>query len=128
MIVNEGKIQLLTAQYAFLAACTWRLFINNETITAATVLEDLTEASFTGYEPKTVGTMGTATIVSGRASSSPVSPPVWTNGESGDVEVYGWMLVDPTETYVVAAVNRGLTTIPAGSALAWIGAITNTQE
>ena len=129
MIVDTGKLKLLTYQYPDLEVCEWALFVDNETITSATVWADLTEASFTGYARFPVGSLDTAAIVATRASTNPLSQPVFTNGSGGSENVYGWALIDVSGSPVlVAAQNFGLTTIPAGQSLALQGTITDTQE
>jgi hypothetical protein len=129
MIVNTGKLKLLTYQYPDLEDAEWCLFTDNETITSATVWADLTEAAFSGYSRVAVGPLNTATIVSTRGSTTPVTQPVFTNGSGGSENVYGWALIDVSGSPVlIAAENFGLTTIPAGQSLALQGTITDTQE
>lgn len=128
MIVNTGKIALLNLQLTALAAYEWRLFDSNTTITDATVFADLTEASFTGYAPVTVGTLGTASLVGSRAQTLPVVQPSWTNSGGSPTDFYVWGLVDPAGPTLVSATNIGLTTIPAGLTWALNVGITDTQE
>lgn len=128
MIVDTGKLKLLGYQFTDLASCAWALFTDNETISAASVWADLTEAAFTGYARVTVGTLNTPTIVSTRASTTPTVQPVFNNGSGGSVNVYGWALIETAGPTLIAAENFGLTTIPAGQSLALQGTITDTQE
>lgn len=128
MIVNDGKLALLGYQLDALELCEWRLFTDNETITSATVLSDLTEAAWTGYMAVVVGTLNSPAIVGGRASTTPASAPVFTNGSGSGVTFYGWMLVDTSLSKLIAATNLGATTIPAGQSVALTPTITDTQE
>lgn len=129
MIVNTGAIKLLDSQASYLAGLSWALFTNNPTITNATVWADLTEASWTGYARVTVGTMGAAAIVSGRAQAAPVAQPSFTNTSGSAQSFFGWALIDAAAGPVlIAALNIGNTTLPDGLTYALNAAITDVQE
>jgi hypothetical protein len=129
MIVDTGALALLTAQATYLASLAWALFTSNTTITTATVWGDLTEAGWAGYARQTVSTMGTATIVGGRAQASPISQPVFGNTSGSPQTFFGWALIDTTTgPTLIAAVNLGSTTIPAGLNYSLNAAITDKQE
>lgn len=90
---DRSKIYALRAMEMYMPGLIVRLFVNNVTPVGATVLADLTEASYPGYS-EIPWVPGAATIVTGdRASWSPASfifgPP--TSG--GDVDVYGFMVM-----------------------------------
>jgi hypothetical protein len=129
MIVDTGKTKLLDLQDAGLAAYKWRLFTNNFTITNATLLTDLTAAAWSGYADVTVGSVPPSTIVGTRASTVPLTPPVFSNLSLTSQTFYGWCLFDPSGAgTLIAAVNIGITTIPAGGTFALTPTITDTQE
>lgn len=128
MITDVGAIALLTYQFSNLQSDVWGLFTNNVTITNSTVFANLTEAAWTGYARVTVGALNTATIVGGRASTTPTVQPTFTNGSAGGVTFYGWFLLDLSGNILIAAVNFGSTTIPAGLTFALTATITDKQE
>lgn len=129
MIVDTGKIRLLNAQAVFLGNCEWALYTNVATITAATVLADLTEAAWTGYARVSFGSASPPAIVGGRAQTVPSSPPVFGNSSGASQNFEGWFLVDPTGTPgLVAAVPLGTQTIPDGLTYGLSPAVTDTQE
>lgn len=128
MIVNEGILQLLDEQDTYLSSLVFGLFVSNTTISATTVIGDLTLASWSGYSNAAVGSLYPSTIVGPRAQTSPVSQPVFTNGSGSPVTFYGWFLYDPTASKLVAAVNLGLRTIPAGETYALVATFTDRQE
>lgn len=129
MIVNTGAIKLLDGQASYLAGLAWALVTSNTTITTATVWTDLTEASWTGYSRATVGTMGGASIVGGRAQAAPVVQPIFNNSSGSAQTFFCWALIDPASgPTLIAAVNIGSTTIPDGLNYALNAAITDVQE
>lgn len=128
MIVDEGKITLLEEQVPALETYEWGLFTNNYTVVDSTVLSDLTEAAWSGYSRVTVGTLGAVTIVATRAQTIPNILPVFTNGSGSPVVIYGWFLVRPSDSKLIAAETVGSTTIPAGQTYGLAGAISDTQE
>lgn len=127
MIVDQGKPTLQDFQASGLAGCFWALFDNNVAITSSTVRSDLNEASFSGYARVNVGTMNSATLVSGRGQATPVTNPVFTNTGS-DTTVFGWMLIDATTFILLAAVNLGSTLIPASQSYTLAPAVSTTEE
>jgi hypothetical protein len=127
-IVNTGKLRLQDYQGPSLEACEWGLFENDETIDDDTVTADLTEPSWSDYGRRTVGPMGASSLVGDRAQAVPDSMPSWHNTSGGDVEIFGWFLVDPADETLIAAVNIGSVTIPDGATYVLSPAITDTQE
>lgn len=74
-----------------------RLWVNNLTPTYATVLADLTEATFTGYARKAIAraTWGVPTVAAGCATILyGTAPQQWTVGAATTEKVYGYALVD----------------------------------
>lgn len=128
MIVNDGILQLLDEQDTYLSGLVFGLFTSNTTISPTTVLGDLTVASWSGYADVTVGSLYPSTIVGPRAQTSPVSQPVFTNASGSPVGFYGWFLYDPVAMRLVAAVNLGSRTIPAGETYALVATFTDRQE
>jgi hypothetical protein len=128
MIVDEGKRRLQDYQATPLAACEWALFENDEVITDATVVADLTEPTWVGYARQTVGPMGAATMVGSRAQAVPNTMPTWTNGDGGDVTIFGWALIDPADETLINAENIGELIIPDGATYVLAPGITDTQE
>lgn len=128
MITDEGAIQLLNYQLSSLANCHFALFTNNATISNATVKADLTLAAWSGYADVVCGSLNTPTTVGGRASTSPVVQPVFSNGSGGAVTFYGWCLYDNATGKLIAAQNVGATTIPAGTGYALTATLTDKEE
>lgn len=115
MIVNDGKLKLLTQQLTYIAGLSWGLFTNNQTISDTTVLGDLTAAAWTGYAAVTVGTMAAATIVANKAVSLPNASPAFGNSSGSTQTFYGWYLYDSGASKLIAAQNIGSTTISNGA-------------
>ena len=128
MIVNGGKVILQQQQLAYLATCYWKLFTSNTTISATTTWSDLTEAAFTGYTPFLAGAWTTAALVGGKGKSTPSTLPTFLNSSGAGQTVYGWALVDPAGTSLVAAYNFGAATIPDLGLLGLNPSITDDQE
>lgn len=81
MIVDEGLINLLGNLLAsFNAPATIRLFNNNVTVVAGTVIGDLTEATFTGYAGKAISSVAfpTPTINGSDQAESDGPTMTWT--------------------------------------------------
>lgn len=115
MIVNTGKLQLLDAQRPFLGFCYWGLFTNNLAIAAGTILANLTPAAWAGYVLVNGITWSVPAIVAAKAVTSG-SPNVIFGNSSGALQsFYGWYVIDVSQTYLIAAVNIGLTTIANGA-------------
>lgn len=128
MIVNNGKLKLLTAQLTYLAGLKWGLFTNNQTIIASTTFANLTEATWAGYAQVTAGTWGAAALVAGKAVTQPSAFPSFGNTSGSSQSFYGWFLLDPADTSLVAAVNVGLTSIAAGGNYPLVPSVTDDQQ
>jgi hypothetical protein len=95
------------------------LWVNNFTPDESTTLADLTEASFSGYSRRALPAAGwsTPTVAAHLATSTQAATQVWTNGNAGDVTVYGCAYLDVTynvlrfvqrfDTADITAVNPG---------------------
>lgn len=79
------------------AAVTYRLFKNNVTVTAASVLGDFTESNFTGYAAKSAVTEATPTIVSGPEAQSLGAELDWTCTADGTAQQAFGMFVTFTD-------------------------------
>lgn len=128
MIVDSGKVQLLSDQLTALETYQWFLFDTNVSITSATVWTDLSEASFAGYVRQNVAMLSSPVIVATRAFTQPGSPPSFPNTSGADQTVWGWGLVAVSGTVLISAVNHGAVVIPAGLQYILSAAITDTQE
>jgi hypothetical protein len=115
MIVDGGSIALLNAQLGYLAGCIWALFTNNVPDGRTNTLAMYTEAAWAGYARVMVGALGAPILVAPRAQSQPVTQPVFSNTSGAPQTFFGWMLLDPTATSLLAAVNLGPTTLPNGA-------------
>lgn len=124
MYVNTGKLRVAEALESYHEGLYWALFTSNTTISAATVLADLTEAAWTGYARVQVGELGAAAIVAGKAQKVPDDVPVFENGSGAPVSYYCWGLIDTSGTpALVAAANVGETEIAAGAQEALTGVL-----
>lgn len=127
-IPNVGALRLLTEQYSYLAGLKVCLISSNTAESTSRVWSDLTEASFSGYSRVTLGSLNTAAIVGGRASTTPVSNPVFTNGSGAPVTIYGVALLDDSDDTLIDFTNIGTTTIPAGGTFSPPPTLTDKQE
>lgn len=130
MIVDTGVSKLLGAQLSYLSTLYWALFTSNTTILNTTQFTDLTEAAWTGYARVLSGAWGNPTAALPRQQTVPNALPVFTNGTGSAVNFSGWALIDvstgpPT---LIAAVNTGQLTIPAGQNFVLAPAVTDRQE
>lgn len=114
MLVDQGAIQRLNVVNTNSTANKFILFTNDVTITNATTVADLVEASWSGYAAASIGTFTSAAIVSGKARAQAVANPYFVNTESGPVTFYGWAITTSDGSALIAAVNIGETEIPAG--------------
>ncbi len=128
MIVDTGKVQLLSDQLAALATYQWILYDNDPTLSNATILSNLNQPVWTGYAPVTVGALGTPVIVGGRAQTIPTTFPSWTNSSGADQTFFGWGLVAVSGTVLIAATRLGPTVIPDGLTFQLSAGITDTQQ
>jgi hypothetical protein len=74
------------------------LFVNDYTPIGSTNLADLVEASFTGYSRRAIDRAGwgAPVVAGGVATATHATPQTWTNGNVGDVTVYGCAYLDVT--------------------------------
>ena len=93
IVPNSGKIQLLDALLAS-EDMTLKLYKNNVTPTAYSVIGDFTECDFSGYSEKTLtaGDWGAASILGTEASSTYNDVQEWTCGATPN-DVYGYFVV-----------------------------------
>jgi hypothetical protein len=115
MIVNDGKLELLTSQATYISGLQWGLFTNNVTIVSTTVFAALTEAGWTGYARVTVGSLSAAAIVAGKAAAQPNTQPSFGNSSGSSQTFFGWFLVNPSTGKLVAAANIGSTVLASGA-------------
>jgi len=83
-----------------------RLFKNNYTPVAGSVIGSFTEANFSGYTPGSLGTLGAATTVSGRASTTAATANTWTKSGATGNDIYGYYVTDAGGTVLYWA-ERG---------------------
>jgi hypothetical protein len=115
MIVNDGKLQLLTSEYTYLSGLVWGLFTNNATIAPTTTFSALTEAGWAGYARVPVGTLQAAAISSNKAVTQPNVQPTFGNSSGSTQTFFGWFLYDPVAGKLIAAANIGSTSLASGA-------------
>lgn len=125
--VDGGRTKLLTAEASYLAGLKWGLFTNNISIVETNVFADLTEAAWAGYNRITVGVLTAAAIAAGRAVSQPQNPPSFGNSSGGTVTFFGWFLIDPADSTLVAAVNVGQQNLANGGSYPLAAVFSNTD-
>ena len=127
MIVNTGKTRLLNAQITYLNGLYFGLFTSNTTISDSTTWSSLTEASWSGYARVAANNWGTPTLVTNTAQSLSAVTPLFTNSTGSSVTFFGWFLIDTSSggPYLIAAVNMGSTSIPAGQSFGFAPGITD---
>ena len=82
----------------------YKLFVNDETPHADTILPDLTEASFSGYLAMTVAPADfVIRSVSGNIGTALAPPISFHNGGGSPTNVYGYYVVDPTGLILLGA-------------------------
>ncbi len=103
-----------------------RIFTNNYTPVDASVKTSFTEATFAGYSanfPLTLtGANWVSLGVSGGVGTLAYPTITVTNSSAGTVTVYGWYILDSTNTYVIAAglFDGAPVSILAGATYSWI--------
>lgn len=100
LIVDTGKVALLKAQFDFLNLCKVGLYTASYTWTHASVFADLTEAFFAGYARQPV-TWADPFLTDDFHATSIGSNCIFLNGGITSEDLYGWFLLDPTETFLV---------------------------
>lgn len=126
--VEDGRLRMLDAQAAYIETLEWGLFTNDVTEGESVVFSDLTEAAWTGYSRVPITSVSPAVLVGGRASSTPSPFPVFNNTSGADQDFFGWFLIDPSDSTLLAFRNRGMGTIPDTGSYAIGPTITDTQE
>lgn len=123
LVVPEASaIELLTRRKLEWDDLYVKLFKNNLTPGAATVLGDLTECDFAGYAAVLVSSWGTVSTVSGRASVTG-STCTFTRSSTGTAQnVYGYYVVsdgdllwverDPSGPFSVASAGDNYAVVP----------------
>jgi len=103
----EGEnflVELLT-KTALSVSANWRLrlYVNDETIGADTVLADLDEASFDGYAPFELprSDWSDPVQVSGRATVQWEPGVLWFECVTGSEDIYGWFVTDADDTVIL---------------------------
>lgn len=128
MIPDQGALQLAEYQTSGLNVCEMWLFTSNTTITTSTVIGDLTAAAWTGYAPVALTSWSAATIVGGRAQKTSTITAQFNNTSGSSQTYYGWAIVDPVTTKLIAAVNLGAQVIPDGLSAFYVPYITDKEE
>lgn len=97
----------------------WKVFTNDVTPARDTVLADLTidDTNFPAFE-LAAADLSTASLIS---DTQYIQGAVvnFTNGSGGALDVYGYAILDPSQTYVIAAarLDTAPTSVPAGGSL-----------
>lgn len=132
---DAGKLELLDntlrAALAVDQPLSVRLYSNDYTPDAASVLASFTEAGWLGYFRETIqrATWGAPAIVAGRASSTYGTVFEWTNNSGASVTVYGYYIVNPATAVVQIAERFGVTRVLApGETLQLQPVLTGTNE
>jgi hypothetical protein len=82
------------------------LFTNNYTITDASLFSNLTEAGWTSYARITLTSGNWVSLgVAGGIGTIAYPTCTFTNGSVAAVTTYGYFILDPTSTYLLAAGN-----------------------
>jgi len=84
-----------------------RLFKNNYTPVAGSVLSDFTTADFSGYSPSALGTLAAATTVSGKASTTAGTANTWTKSGATGNDIYGYYITNGANTVLYWAERGG---------------------
>jgi len=84
-----------------------RLFKNNYTPVAGSVIASFTEANFSGYAAGNLGTLAAATTVSGKASTTAGTSNTWTKSGATGNDVYGYYITDSGGTVLYWAERGG---------------------
>lgn len=124
VVPNEAEINLLeflVGQSAEgLDGCRVRLYTNNLTPGATTVLGDFTEATWTGYSEADPAPWGTvATDGMGRAATTSATM-VYSNSSGGSQTFFGYYVTDSADTKLLFCERIGSTSIPNGGSRALI--------
>jgi hypothetical protein len=132
VIVDQGAKWLLDVQTGnvadFLDNANFFLFTNDFDVEAGTLTGDLVPAAWAGYADQPAGPWTPAAVISGRAQVFPLANPVFHNGSAGPVQFYGWGLKAGVGLFLIAAINIGLQTIPAGRDYVLLPAITDRDD
>lgn len=127
---DAGLVALLKRIVKF-DTTTWRLFDNPVTVTADTVLSDLTEASFGGYaQVDLAGTAFTTFGVIDHVGFLMAPPVTFNNTSASDADVYGYYVTGPNpgEFFAVANFDVQPLTILAGKSLTVIANLGDFSE
>lgn len=125
-MTSNGALALLNSQGSYLATCYWGLYTSQITVLETTVLADLTEAAWAGYARQVVGTVAAPSLIAGVATALVVNLPTFQNTSPGNVFFAGWMLLDPTQTILLAGgLFEALQLIPAGAQITVVPAVSD---
>jgi hypothetical protein len=104
MITNKGLELTLDAALANMGDLTLKLFTNDLTISATSVVGDFTEATFVGYSAKTLtaASWGDAATTSGVATAA-YATQTFTAG--GSETIRGWWIQDASANLIAAKKN-----------------------
>jgi hypothetical protein len=83
-----------------------RLFKNNYTPVAGSVIASFTSADFSGYTPGALGTLAAAATVGGKASSTAGTANTWTKSGATGNDIYGYYVTNAAGTVLYWA-ERG---------------------
>lgn len=135
VIPDAGKIELLdTTLRAALVVdvpLSLRLYSNDYTPVAGSVLGSFTECGWLGYFRETItrATWAAPSIVGGKASSTYPTVFQWTNNSGGSVTVFGYYVVNPATAVVRWAERFPVTrVIVAGGVLQVQPVVTGTNQ
>ena len=97
------------------------LFVNNATISRATTLGDLTEATHTGYAAITLDNTDFTTTGVVSNTGYAIAPPIsFANSSGGDVSAYGYYITDTAGTKLLAAAKFDGAPLVRGDGESWL--------
>lgn len=110
---------ILNASSSFFDNCYLRLFVNDITPSSSSILGDFTEASFEGYSEVAIEDWTSPTINESDQAESDGDPAAFSAVESDSGNLYGFYLVDSTNTTCLLAgrFDSAPIVVPAGSTL-----------
>jgi hypothetical protein len=104
--VNGIKVAMLALKQPYLNACFLRLYANPATISGATVITDLTEATFPGYAAQATTAWTAPSLNAGNQAQMTLPQLTFTaTGPSPSNQIYGWYLTHPTGGLVAVEAN-----------------------
>lgn len=125
MITNSGLLDQQADEIAYLENLAFGLFTANVTVTAVTVLADLTasEAAWAGYARASSSSWTAPAIIAGGAQTNSAVLLTFSNVSGAAVTFWGWFALNPTTGVLYAGLNIGATSIPNGSNYSFAAAL-----